>query len=261
MFGSKKKKKKSLFVSRIKMAFYVACAVGILLLANLIYQVVKKPSELIGAFDKKFHKSPTETWANYGETFQEKSTSVMTPEFLAALAQAESNGNPVARTYWKVRLTTDIDKIYSPASSSAGMFQITKGTFEEAKQFCVRNGEVFRQSPKEESGPCWSNFAYSRMIPSHAIEMTSARLHFFTKQILARFKKFKAALSDQQSLATIIHLCGVAKGETFARSGFRSGSVGRCGDHDPGSYIRRIKKLQAQFRQLREKERLLARSN
>jgi hypothetical protein len=48
-------------------------------------------------------KTPSETWRQYGPLFREHSTAVITPELLAALAQVEGVGNPVARTYWRWR--------------------------------------------------------------------------------------------------------------------------------------------------------------
>src|SRR6266511_4004546 len=62
---------------------------------------------------------PAETWRPYGARFREHSTHAITPELLAALAQAESDGNPVARTYWRWRLTWHPFAIYEPASSVA----------------------------------------------------------------------------------------------------------------------------------------------
>jgi hypothetical protein len=64
---------------------------------------------------------PAETWRQYGALFREYSTHAITPELLAALAQVESDGNPVARTYWRWRLTWHPFAIYEPASSAVGM--------------------------------------------------------------------------------------------------------------------------------------------
>jgi hypothetical protein len=249
----KKKTKKSGFSISAKLQFYL-CILGtitFLLMCNWSYQVYKKPTEIIGFFDRYFHKSPKATWQNYGEIFKEKSTPVMTPDLLAALAQIESNGNPIVRTYWKWRWTTNIEQIYSPASSSVGMFQITKGTFDEAKQFCIKEGHVYRQAPGQ-SGVCWDNFTYSRMIPSHAIEMTSARLHYYTMQILKAAHYAHLPLARQQEVATIVHLCGAQRAQVFARAHFNARRLGKCGDHSPAAYLYRVKILQAKFRELGE---------
>ena len=57
----------------------------------------------------------------------------MTPDFLAAIAQVEGSGNPVARTYWRWSWRRNFFEVYRPASSAVGMYQITDGTFAEAR--------------------------------------------------------------------------------------------------------------------------------
>ena len=74
-------------------------------LMNLVYHVVHKPTELLFFVGGALDKEPIETWRQYEPLFHTYSTSTITPELLAALAQVESTGNPVARTYWRWRLT------------------------------------------------------------------------------------------------------------------------------------------------------------
>jgi len=69
---------------------------------NWIVQAARKPSEVLFPFDG-FTKSPRETWQAYGHLFRRHATEAVPAELLAALAQAESAGNPVARTYWRWR--------------------------------------------------------------------------------------------------------------------------------------------------------------
>jgi hypothetical protein len=222
-----------------------------LLAVNWVVQVARKPSELVGVLDSNFHKSPIETWRNYAGIFREKSTDVMTPDLLAALAQMESNGNPIVRTYWKWRWTKDWDRLFAPASSAVGMFQITEGTFAEAKKFCVQDRRVLRDPG--DGSVCSSIFVYSRLIPEHAIEMTSARLHYYVEKIVGETGRARrASVRDRQALATIIHLCGVGKGERFARAGFQASRIGRCGDHSPAAYLARVRGLQFRFKRLNE---------
>src|SRR5262245_26935998 len=68
---------------------------------NWVVQVVRKPTEVFVAAGGSLAKAPAQTWREYGPLFDEHSTAVITPELLAALAQVESSGNPVARTYWR----------------------------------------------------------------------------------------------------------------------------------------------------------------
>ena len=68
---------------------------------NWAYHATKKPSEILFPLDNAFDKNLTETWREYGPLFREHATAVITPELLAALAQVEGSGNPLARTYWR----------------------------------------------------------------------------------------------------------------------------------------------------------------
>jgi hypothetical protein len=86
-------------------AVRIVCLAALVLaafsLTNLVYHVVRKPSELLFFVGGALDKEPIETWRRYEPLFHTYSTSTITPELLAALAQVESTGNPVARTYWR----------------------------------------------------------------------------------------------------------------------------------------------------------------
>ena len=64
--------------------------------ANWLFQLARKPSELFFPLDGALAKTPAQTWREYRTLFNEHSTALMTPELLAALAQVEAAGNPVA---------------------------------------------------------------------------------------------------------------------------------------------------------------------
>ena len=89
--------------------------------ANVIYQLVRKPTEMFFPVSGTLNKTPAETWRQYAPLFREHATATITPELLAALAQVEDAGNPVARTYWRWRLTWNPFAIYQPASSARGL--------------------------------------------------------------------------------------------------------------------------------------------
>jgi hypothetical protein len=72
---------------------------------DIVYQVLRKPTEVFAPISNGFNKLPSETWRHYGRLFREYSTASISPELLAALAQVESAGNPLATTYWRWRLT------------------------------------------------------------------------------------------------------------------------------------------------------------
>src|SRR5215472_3440184 len=106
---------------------------------NLVYHVLCKPTEMFAFISNEFNKAPAETWRQYGRLFREYSTAAISPELLAALAQVEGAGNPLARTYWRWQLSWNPLALYQPASSGVGMFQLTDAAFPEARQFCIRN--------------------------------------------------------------------------------------------------------------------------
>ena len=249
MFFKKKIKRKRSWW-KLKLTLFLFCALGMAVVGNAIYQVWRKPSEIVGLLDSKFHKAPQLTWATYGSDFRQSATNILTADFLAALAQAESNANPVARTYWKWRWTSNWRQMFAPASSAVGMFQITDGTYAEAKDFCIADGEVRQRSTNAVDAHCVPEFMYSRLIPSHAIEMTAARLHHHVRRLLSAYRVRTATRLQQQTLATIIHLCGVGKGEQLVQARFELRRIGRCGDHAPAAYVGRVRALQKQFRQL-----------
>ena len=178
-------------------------------------------------------KVPAQTWREYGPLFDAHSTAVVTPELLAALAQVESSGNPVARTYWRWRLSWNPFELYRPASSAVGMFQITDGTFAEARRYCIHDNVVVEDGPWHDLNSCWFNALYTRVVPGHAVEMTAALLDRSVARILARHRITTASLQQRQDLAAIIHLCGAGAGDGYARRGFRFRGGQRCGDHDP----------------------------
>src|SRR5712691_6590333 len=202
-----------------------------------VVQVIRKPTEMFFPVSGTLAKAPPETWREYGPLFREHSTAVVSPELLAALAQVEGAGNPVARTYWRWRLSWSPFEIYRPASSAVGMYQITDGTFLEAKRYCIHDHAVAEDGPWHELRSCWFNGLYTRVIPSHAIEMTAALLDRNVANILERRKIAAATLQQKQDLAALIHLCGTGAGEAYARRGFRLAKSQRCGDHDASAYL------------------------
>jgi len=233
----------------------VQIIVGIILLAllcasvNWIVQVVRKPTEVF-AVSGSLAKVPEQTWRQNGPLFDEHSTAVITPELLAALAQVESSGNPVARTYWRWRLSWNPFDVYGPASSAVGLFQITAGTFAEAKRYCIHDHVVVEDGAWDDPHSCWFNVLYTRVVPTHAVEMTAALLDRTVERILSRNRITTASLQQRQNLAAIIHLCGDGAGDGYARRGFRFRAGQRCGDHDPRRYLAQVNALKRQFARL-----------
>ena len=217
---------------------------------NWGYQVYHKPTEMFFPLSGGLTKSPVETWQEYGPLFSEHSTAVITPEFLAALAQIESAGNPVAQTYWRWRLTWNPFKLYQPASSAVGMYQITDATFHEAKRYCIHDHLTVEEGPWYDMKSCWFNSLYTRVMPSHAIEMTAAMLDRTVAKIMKRHRIGKTTLGVKQDLAAVIHLCGAGAGNAYAKRGLRLSRHQRCGDHKVSNYLAKLNAMKRQFAKL-----------
>jgi hypothetical protein len=244
--------RRALLTARVApLAVQIILGTALLLLVwaavNWVVQVVRKPTEVFVAVSGSLAKVPAETWRQYGPLFDEHSTAVITPELLAALAQVESNGNPVARTYWRWRYSWNPFEVYRPASSAVGMFQITDGTFAAARRYCIHDHVVVEDGAWDDARSCWFNALYTRVVPAHAVEMTAALLDRTVASILARRRMTTASLQRRQNLAAIIHLCGDGAGDGYARRGFRFSSGQRCGDHDPRRYLVQVNELKRQF--------------
>jgi len=214
---------------------------------NAIYHVIRKPTELFFPVSGTLAKAPPETWRQYAPLFRRYSTATITPELLAALAQVEGSGDPVARTYWRWQVAWNPLDVYRPASSAVGMYQITDATFREARRYCVQ-GHVVQESS------CWFRSLYTRVIPSHAVELTAGLLDRDVARTLERRRIVTATPRQKQDLAALIHLCGVGPGDDFARRGFRLGPGQQCGDHDAARYLARVNAMKRQFARLAQGE-------
>ena len=217
---------------------------------NWIYQVIRKPSELLFPVSGVLYKTPAETWQEYGTLFQRHSTSIMSATLLAAIAQVEGSGNPVARTYWRWSWTRQPFEMFRPASSSVGMYQMTDGTFAEARHYCIRDHRVVEDGPWNDWRSCWFNSLYARVVPGDAIELTSSYLDRSVSLILERHRLMSVPLARKQELATMIHLCGAGAGDEFARRALHLLEGQHCGDQDVRRYLERVQGMKEQFDRL-----------
>ncbi len=233
----------------------VGIAIGVFFAVNWLHQVTRKPAELVGPLDSFFRKDPKTTWAVHGATFQNYATGIITPDLLAALAQAESRGNSIARGEWVWRWSLNPFRIYAPPSTAVGLFQITDGNFAQARHYCIRGGQVISEGPWFNLNSCWFNSLYNRILPTHATELTSAYLHITVVKCLTRNRGIasKVTLEQKQTLAAVIHLCGEKHGEEFVRRGFRLANNERCGASDPHQYAKRVRDFQTIFIRLIKK--------
>lgn len=239
------------FLLRGGMVSSCALLMGTLLALNWTYQVIRKPVEVFAPVSPAFSKGPEATWESYGPLFEKFSTSSVSPEFLAALAQLEGDGNPLARTYWRWRWSLNPFDIYGPASSAVGMFQMTDGTFAAARRYCIRDHRVVADGPWYDPHSCWFNGLYTRIIPRHSVEMTAAYLHRTVGDTLAAHPRVRASPAQKEKLAAVIHLCGVQRGATLVGRGFRAVPGERCGTHSLTHYLHRVFLMKQRFARLR----------
>jgi hypothetical protein len=228
---------------------WVLIGLVLFLTVNFVVQVVRKPTELLGLVFAPDPLPPEQTWSRYGPLFRENSTEVVRPELLAALVQVESSGDPLARTYWRWRWTLDPLRVYAPASSAVGLLQITDGTYQQARHYCIHDHRVVR-----DDGPvtdrCWLNAFYFRTVPGHSIEMTAAWLHLGVEEALAGRRAGPATPAQKDILAATVHLCGRARAAALAARGFRPQAGERCGDHELRAYLERVLLLASRFERM-----------
>ena len=228
-------------------AVRIVCLAALVLaafsLTNLVYHVVRKPSELLFFVGGELDKEPIETWRQYEPLFHTYSTSTITPELLAALAQVESTGNPLARTYWRWQLSWNPFAVYKPASSAVGMYQMTDAAYAEAARYCIRGNAVVDTD-------CGFTGLYIRAVPSHAIELAAAYLDHNVAAVLARAPDAAANPQQKQDLAAFIHLCGAGPASAFAHRGFQIMAGERCGDHLVAAYLAKVNAMKRQFQRI-----------
>src|SRR5215472_11355820 len=210
---------------------------------NLVYQILHKPTEVFALIPGESNKAPTETWKRYAPLFREYSTASISPELLAALAQVESAGNPIANTYWRWRLTWNPYAVYQPASSGAGMYQMTDAALAEVQGYCILHHTVVEDG-------CSLRALYSRVVPSRATELTAVFLDRNITAILGHRRAVTVSRQRKEELAAIIHLCGAGSAKVFARRGFHLLPGERCGDHDVAAYLAQIDTMKQKFLRL-----------
>ena len=122
------------------------------------------------------------------------------------------------------------------------MYQITDGTFREARRYCIRRHVAIEEG-------CWFNSLCVRVIPSHAIELTSAYLDRSVAAIVAG-RRGAATAAQKQDLAALVHLCGASAGHAYARAGYRLAPAQRCGQHDVRAYLAQVEAMKRRFARL-----------
>ena len=226
----------------VRVGMVAAALLAVFSAVNFAYHVVRKPTELFFVWDGRLAKTPADAWRAYGDLFREYSTKDIPPALLAALAEVESDGDPVARTYWRWRFAWNPFDVYAPASTSVGMYQMTDAAFAEARRYCIRDHAV--------SDDCWFTGLYWRVLPHDAIELAAVFLDRQVAAIRAEQPALRANARQIQDLATIVQLCGIGPAEKFARRHFRLAPGERCGDALAAVYLARVNAMKRRFLKL-----------
>jgi hypothetical protein len=127
---------------------------------------------------------------------------------------------------------------------------MTDAAFEEGRRLCVHDHRVAHAGPWYDTHACWFPALYMRTVPSHAIEMTAARLHEHLTLALGPERTARTGARTRERLAAVIHLCGPARGAVFVRRGFRVVAGERCGEHDLSAYLARVDRFTLSFERL-----------
>jgi hypothetical protein len=123
------------------------------------------------------------------------------------------------------------------------MYQMTDAAFADARRYCIRHHTVVEEG-------CSFNGLHTRVVPSHAIDLTAVFLDRKVTATLSHRPKATAGPQQKQKLAAIIHLCGAGLAKAFARRGFHLTAGERCGDHDVATYLAHISDMKREFLRL-----------
>lgn len=251
---SKLKKVLSFFFYVLKnlgpMGWFLTVMAGVLAL-NFSWQIYQKPTETLSLIFGQQVKSPQQTWNDYGSEFKENSTLLLSPTFLAALAQIESGGDPFASPPWQWNWQRTWKDWFAPISSSVGLYQFTRGTYEQARSFCIQNNQVVRTGQWFEWNTCWFNAFYMRFSPSDSIEMAASFLTHSLTKLLPKEQQVSSASAEK--LAAIIHLCGEGVAQRFVNRLSAISTRHRCGTHSISTYLKKLQRTKKIFEGIAQK--------
>lgn len=247
---SKKNNKKQKRKIKKSPLFFISFALIIYFILIVLVQLVQKPAHLLSFASSYFYKTPYETWKTYHADFKKYQTSTTPSYVLAAIAQVESSGNPIATPKWEWNFKNSWHSLYSPVSSSVGLYQFTTPTFNRAAKFCVHEGKLYSKVEAHQIlHPCWwSRFGF-RLSASSSIRTASAYLHKEVSELLKRFNMSHLGVRSKSRLAMVVHLCGKHKASLLLQK--RSlHSLGYCGRHKVSKYIKKAEQLTRKFKSL-----------
>ena len=192
--------------------------------------------------ERHAHKAPAETW-RLRAALPPPRTATITPELLAALAQVEGAGNPVARTYWRWRVAGTPSRSIGRLPARSACTRSPIGTFREAKRYCIRDHVV----PRTPAGTRWFTLYACGAEPRDRDDLGPAR-----RGVGDPAPPDRAAARQKQDLAAVIHLCGAGRA-TLRAPRLPAHPGQRCGDHDSARYLARVDAHEAPLRPARRR--------
>ena len=208
------------------------------LAVNWTYHAFNKPTEVLFPLDNALDKSPGENLAGVRlavpRAFHGGHNAGVPRRDGAGRRRRQPGGADI------LALATDVE---SPRVVSA---RVERGRHVPDHQRGVPGRAALLHSrprggrgrPLERLQSCWFNSLYTRTIPSHAIELTSATLDRSVANTLARHRIARATLRQKQDLAAVIHLCGPGTGHAYARRGFSDPPASAAATTTSGSISR-----------------------
>ena len=154
---------------------------------NTVYQVIRKPTRC-SSRERHAQQATCRRRGASTRRLPHRSTAAISPEFLAALAQVEASGNPVARAYWRWTWTLDPLDVYRPrrARSASIRSPTARSTRRAATASAGHPGGPGRPLVAWQS--FWFNWLLFRIMPSHSVELTAAYLDRAVAGALARYR-------------------------------------------------------------------------
>jgi hypothetical protein len=220
--------------SAIRIVVIAATALAVFPATNLVYQVVRKPTEMFfpvsGAMNKIPGRDLAAICAALSRVFHGRHHARAT----------RCPGAPGSKNLLAV--APDLESFRDLSTRLERRRHVP-----DDRRSLRRSTTILHPPPHCRGGRLLVQLLYTRVVPSHAIELTAVFLDRKVAAILARPPNATATLQQKQDLAAMIHLCGAGPAKAFARRGFRLIAGERCGEHDVATYVAQVNAMKREF--------------
>ncbi len=241
-------KKKNRYGTAVKWLAGIGIGFLICMSISLTTQFFHDSLSLLGLLIPARSHTPHDTWDEYKTYFRNYSTKDLSPVFLAALAQTESQGSFVSSPKWSFNLKRGPLDLLKPDSTAFGLMGITASDFTKMKSFCVEgsNAEVTR--PWYQVDGCWFNSLSTRLSPANSIEHTAA---FIQASVNKKIHSEGLELEPEkiEIFAALLHRCGLTEALRSLNNEIKT-TEGSCGKTEVKVYLSSIFKNKHLFEKL-----------